>query len=354
MSKLFVTSVANAYIYNTDKTTLLAVGKTLLDTSINTTLGKTDVRAGRGNQLQYVYYHTAEMEITISDAQWNLDFLKLAVGSDITQGTVDIWKEESVKLSATGVGTLLVGTAVLISGAVIYGWATLANGSTARVVFSAGGQAFTIDGGVGAKDETVCVRYYSLDTAARSITIDANMIPDVVHIALEAQLNSSDETTNQVGYVQIDVPKASLSGAFSIKMTPDGVASTPITARALASTDTTTGACENGSYYATIKEIISAANWYDNVIAIGIEGGDISFVHATTHTVYVYAVPSTGLPFICPVTGTEMTFASGTTATATFGTNTGILTGVTTGTSVIHAYITAKPAMDAYVTATVT
>jgi hypothetical protein len=193
-----------------------------------------------------------------------------------------------------------------------------------------------------------------LDSAVRSITVLANMLPSIVHLVLEAQLNSSDSTTNQIGVVQIDVPKATLSGAFTISMTPDGVASTPLAARALSSTDNASAACDSAPYYATIKEIISAANWYDNVVAIGFDGGDFALNTANSPlTLHVWAVPSTGLPFLAPTTGTEMTFASSDTGKATVTPNTGIVTKVLTGSTIIHAYITNKATMDAYATATV-
>ena len=55
--KKFLTSVANAYGYDDATGALLFEGKTLLDSSVETTLANTDVRGGRGNQLQYVFYH---------------------------------------------------------------------------------------------------------------------------------------------------------------------------------------------------------------------------------------------------------------------------------------------------------
>lgn len=359
MTKKFLTSVANAYLSDDSDGTLLAFGKTLLDTSIETTLGNTDVRGGRGNQLQYVYYHTAEMNITISDAQWNLAFLAETLGSDIAQGEVNVFEEETVILSAPGVGTLVDGTAIFVpgsTGSVIYGWVTLADGTVVTATFSTS-KAFTIAGG--ATNEEVCVRYYALDAAARSITINSNILPDIVHLVLEAQLNSSDSTTNQIGLVQIDIPKAALNGAFSIKMTPDGVASTPISARALATTDTSSAACANIPYYATIKEIISSANWWDNVIGIAIEGGDFTQTVATSGTqLHVWAIPQQpALPFRCPVAaGTTgyMWFTSGTTGTATISVGLGVVSGVTGGSTLLHAVITNKPTIEASALLTLT
>ena len=59
------------------------------------------------------------------------------------------------------------------------------------------------------------------------MTIDANMIPRVLKLVMETQLNSSDVTTNRIGMVQIIAPRVGLSGAFTISMKADGVSTTP-------------------------------------------------------------------------------------------------------------------------------
>lgn len=337
MTKKFLTSVADAYGYDDSTGALLFVGKTLLDSSIETSLGNTDVRGGRGNQLQYVYYHTAEMNITISDAQWNLEFLAVGVGADVVTGN-NIFTEETRTLVANS--ATVVGTPLAVTGALIYGWVTHLDGHVEKVTFA--GQTFTCaDGGA---TDTVCVRYYANDAASRSVTISSNIIPSTVHLVLEAQLCSSDDVANKIGVVQIDVPKATLTGAFSISLTADGVSSTPLSARALSSPDLATAACTNVPVLAKITEILDSANWYDNVIALAIQGGDFSLTHPTTSTLSVWAVPSSGASFKPPVA--DLDFTSGTTAKATIGLHTGLVTTVSTGTTLLSVTISSKTSIE--------
>lgn len=351
-TKKFLTSVANVYAYNDATDTLLFTGKTLLDSSIETTLGNTDVRGGYGNQLEYVYYHTSAMNITISDSQWNLDFLSKAVGDDIIH-TGSIFYEENVTLVANA-GSVTYTPLQLPDGTAAYGWVTIADGSVERVAFST--KAFTAS--TAAATETVCVRYYA-DKAAipgtlNSITINANMIPSIVHLVLEAQLNSPDSTVNKIGTVQIDIPKATLTGAFSIKMTPDGVATTPLAARALSSEGSVAG-CNGVPFYATIKEIITSGAWYDDVIGLSIEGGDFTIVHPATKQLHVWAIPSTGLPFTVADTGITYALTSISGDTGISISATGLVTALDADTGVvtaIHATIGGKPAIDATVLAT--
>lgn len=339
--KKFLVSTADVYGYDTDQN-LVLVGKTLLDASIETTLANTDVRAGRGNQLQYIYYHTAEMNINISDAQWNLDFLAKQVGQDVATGS-NVWTEETITLGVAGAGTV-VGTPLAASGSTIYGWVTHEGVDAAeRVTFT--GQNFTSS--VGAQNDVVCVRYYALNSAARSLTIPSNFVPSILKLVLVAQLASSDVSTNIIGEVQIEVPRGSLTGAFTISLTPDGVASTPLAVRALASNDSFLG-CSSAPTYAKINEIIYNTNWYDNVVGLSIEGGDFTIASGTRQLI-VRAIPSSGASFIPPTA--DLTFSSSVTADATISSS-GLVTWVSSGSTLLHVTITAKTSVDASVTAT--
>lgn len=342
--KKFLVSTADVYGYDSNDN-LLFVGKTLLDSSIETTLSNTDVRAGKGNQLQYIYYHTAEMNITINEAQFSLEFLALNTGSSIETGA-NIWTEESVTVS-NGAGVVTKGTPLAIQTQTIYGWVTKEDGTVERVAFT--GANFTLADS--SYNGTVCVRYYTNDAAARKVTVYADMLPSTIRLVMVGTLASSDSTTNQIGTVQIEVPRASMTGAFTLSMTPDAVAQTPLSVRALASTETAGGCDGNRPIYATITEKINGAKWYDNVIALAIKGGDFDLKSGDSKTLQVYAIKNDGsAAFLAPVGG--LTFASSETSKATV--EGGIVSGVGAGSSTIKATITEVPEIDANVVVTVT
>ncbi len=347
MSKKFLTSVADVFGYDQDDN-LLFVSKTLVDSSIETTLGNTEVRGGRGNQLLYQYYHTAAMNISLNDTQWNLSFLGSTVGEDVVTSN-NVYTTETVTLGVGGAGTVTGTPLALPSSGIIYGWVDLLDGTTERVTFT--GQNFTASGG--SNGQVVCVRYYALNAASRSITIPANVIPKVVRLVMEAQLNSGDEAANKIGIVQIVVPKFTLSGAFTLSLTSDGVSQTPLSGMALADQDLTTAACTNVPVYAKVIEILDSANWYDDVIGLSIEGGNFTLTSTvTTKTLVVYAIKGNGdAPFIPPVA--DLSFTSGTTGTATAGLHTGLITRVAAGTSLITVIITNKSSIEAQATCTV-
>lgn len=342
--KKFLVSTADVYGYDSNDN-LLFVGKTLLDSSIETTLSNTDVRAGKGNQLQYVYYHTAEMNITINEAQFSLEFLALNTGSSIETGA-NIWTEESVTVTK-GAGVVTQGTPLAIQTQTIYGWVTKEDGTVERVAFN--GANFKLADS--SYNGTVCVRYYTNDASARKITVYADMLPSTIRLVMVGTLASSDSTTNQIGTVQIEVPRASMTGAFTLSMTPDAVAQTPLSVRALASTKTAGGCGGNRPIYATITEKVNGTKWYDNVIALAIKGGDFNLKSGDSKTLQVYAIKNDGsAAFLAPVGG--ITFASSETSKATV--EGGIVSGVAAGSSTIKATITEVPEIDANVVVTVT
>jgi hypothetical protein len=333
--KKFLTSVADVYGYdNSDN--LLFVAKTLLDSSIEVSLGSAPVRGGRGNQLLYTYYHTAEMKFNLTEAQWNLELLGATVGTDYALG--NYYVQETVNL--VGSSGSVTETPLAFTGTTIYGWATSPLGVTQRVTFT--GTGFTVTGAE--TGGSWCVRYYTANVSAgKSITIKASMIPQVVKLVMETQLNSADVTTNKIGMVQIIIPRGQLSGAFTISMKADGVSNTPLTGTALSYTPTATGtdACDVDSYYATITEIIDSTNWYDNVSALTISGGNFSVSNGGTKTLVVYAVPYTGAAF--KVGNAYLDFTAGSSAgasgSASVGLHTGIVTGVASGSG---AWVVAK------------
>ena len=335
MTKKFMVSVADARLYDVTNGNLLGIGKTLLDSNVDMKLGSTDIKGGRGSQLQAVYYHTADLHIKITDTQWNLDFLSMAVGSDIVTGA-NVFTEETVTLGTSGAGTV-VGTPIVVDGTTIYGWVTLPSGIVEKVIFT--GSNFTSS--LGTIGQVVCVRYYHTNSASRQLTISSNVLPKIVRVELEALLVSSASTTNRIGVVQINVPTATLTGAFSLAMKADGVSTTPLELRALSSNDLTSAACSNVPVLAKIVETLDSANWYDNLLGLSIQGGDFGLVHPSTKTILVYAVPTSGAAFLAPVG--DLTFTSGTVGTATIGAHTGVVTTVATGTTTLRVVITAIP-----------
>lgn len=346
--KKFLVSTANVYGYDSNGNELFR-GVSMLDTSIETSLSNTDVRGGQGNKLLYVYYHTAEMNITVNNAEFSLDFLALNVGSNITIGA-DMFIDETVEVT-NGTASVSKTIPLAFDTTTAYGYVSLPNVDAIQKVEFAG-NAFTLTGDYANYTGDVCVRYYGNEITAREVTVYADMLPANIRLVMEAKLCSSDATTNQIGTVQVIVPRASMTGAFTLSMTPDSVASTPLNVRALAYEKTqATGGCEgNKPIYAEIIERIDNQNWYDNVKALAIEGGDITMKVGNEENLKVYAMREDGTaPFLAPVSG--LTFSSE--DADTVAVNGSAITAVKAGTTSIKATITEIPEVNATIFVTV-
>ena len=360
----FLTSVADAYFYN-GSGVLLFHGKALLDDSVTTTTGKTEIRGGKGNQLLTVYYHTSAMAFKITDTQWNLNMLASTVGynSGVPSQSTSVYTEETVAVTS-GTGAAVTGTPLTVQGG-IYGWVELppinpTTGATItttnEMITFAGNKTFTL--GINTTyTGNVCVRYYAANAAATYVQIPANIVPQVGRLVLDAQLvTGSASSTSVIGKAEFLIPSCQLSGAFAINMTSAGVSTTPIDAIALADTTLNTGACTDQPIYCQVTEVLTSANWYDNVFALGISGGDFTLTNVqATQQLSVYALASGSAPFVAPISG--LVFASDTIGKATIGitgTGAGLVTYAATGTSLLHVYIAAKPTIEDSATVTCT
>lgn len=336
MANEFLVGVADARYFSSAEE-LIFSAKTMLDTSIEISTDSTDVRGGKSNPLLFIYFHTPEMSITLTEAQFNLGMIAANVGSEIITGT-NVWKEETVIIGAGGVGEVDGTPLVTPDGTTsIYGWVTEADGTTTRVAFT--GKEFTL----GSEDDTVCVYYYLNDTSAKEVTIPSNFVPSVGRLVLDAGLGSSDgdaSGSSIIGKVEIEIPRFQLSGASSIEMTSSGVANTPLSGMALAYRNTS-GGCSSAGDYAKIRKIVDNANWYDDVTALAIlDNGALDLTHPDTATLSVKAVHTDG--GVSDIVVADCTFTSGTVGTATIGANTGVITTVAAGTSLLTCTITAK------------
>lgn len=354
MNKILA-GVADARFYNSSGT-LVFQGKTLIDDSITATTNKTEVRGGKGNQLLATYYHTAGLAFKITDAQWNLSMLAAAVGTSVASNT-SVYAEETVAVTS-GAGSVL-GTPLTVQGG-LYGWVQLPDLTSAGVAITTTNEKVTFsntrDFTLGVNSTytgNVCVRYYATNAAATYIDIPANITPAIGRLVLDAQLITGNAaTTSVIGKAEFIVPSFQLSGAFAISMTAGGVSSTPIDGVAQADNTLNTGACTESPTYCKVIEILDSVYWYDNVYALAISGGDFALTSATSpRTISVLAIAPGTAPFIPPVA--DLTFSSGTTAKATIGTNTGVVSWVASGgTSLLHVYITAKSTIEDSATVT--
>lgn len=344
MKKRFLVSVGDVVAMQGNN--IVFKSKTMADTGFSVETSNTEIRGGVSNPLQAVYYHSGALNITLTETQFSLPYIALNSGGAITNGG-DIWTNETVTL--VGESGTITGTAVAIDGEVPAVWVE-SNGTNYTLPLT--GNTFSVSGTGIAQNSTICVSYLVNQSAAQTVTIPADIIPDRVRLYIIANLYGDVSGSGFIGKVQIEIPVAQLSGAQEITMTADGYSNTPLTAMALAYTDSNAIGCSQGQYYAKITEYLNDAKWYDGVTGLAIQGGDFTLngPAGTKATLRVYAVRGNN-SFLCD--NSLLTFTSGTAGTATVGANTGVVTSVANGTSLITVKITGKEDIEGSCTVTV-
>ena len=347
----YLVGVGTVRAFINDK--LLFEGKTLLDTSMEIGIDSTDIRGGQGNKLLAQYFHTSSLSLTITDAQFRLPVLALNVGIESPVPGGRVFGKQAVTLSGK-VGTL--------TGVEYSKIASVSGDSTKYVYVEYKDEPYTItlnndltfDVSTEApsipSDATICVAYLYNDVNSEYYEIPANYVPSRVHLFVTVQITGDKTGTGMVGEEVIEIPIFQLGGGQTISMTADGVSNTSLSGIAIAYEDGTV--CEAGGHYARITEKLYDTNWYDGVTDLAIMGGDFTLNGiGTTSKLKVYAVKG-GTSFLCD--NSELTFTSGTTAVATIGENTGIVTTASTGSTQLTAAITGAPTIKAECTLTVT
>lgn len=338
MEKRFLVSVADVYGFIGDNQIFSAKTNSVTSVTLNTS--NTDIRGGQGNQLQARFFHSPEMGIELQETQFKMEFIALNSGSAIVNGG-NVFTKESVTI-ANGNG-VLTGTPIAVN-------------TTPKVYFEynnqnisvpVNGQTFSV-GSLGIADgTTLCVYYMSQDANARTVVVPANIVPSRIRLVMVANLYGDTNGDGYIGKVQIEIPNAQLSGAMELSMNADGYSNTPLTATALAYSDNGGNGCTNNNYYAKFVETINDANWYDNVVALGIVGGDFELQPNQTKKLTVFAVYADGTSSI--VDNSLLSFESADENELPVGEHTGIVgpSGGNGGETVISVSITSKPEIEA-------
>jgi hypothetical protein len=335
--KLFLVGAADVRIYeDAQKSSLVAVGKSMVNTSITTSVSENEIRGGRTNALQYAFKHSQNAEVTITNTQWSPVLLSKTLGATLTMG-FDIRKEESLTVST---GTVTVtNTPVGSEGGSARGWYTY-DGVSYSGIFS--GKVLTVDGAV-PNASVICVSYYYTDSSVTTLTVPANFIPKIVYVEMEANLATSEAGAGGiVGTAIITIPALQLDGAVTLNMTSDGYSETPLSGKALAYTPVSGqgNACATSDVYFYISQYIFNSNWYDGLTNIAIVGGESELEIDDAIQLSVWGFNQYG-SFQVP-DYTDITFESSSEAVATVSA-TGVVTALTAGTTIITATVTDAP-----------
>lgn len=327
MANIFTAGPARALFFYGQQ--LIGVGKTLSDTTFDASITGEEVRGGPGNLLYGKYFHDSNLNIQITDAMFNLQYVAASLGVDVNQGGVALY--ESAKAGETvaaGGKITLTNTAVAFDGAILAWYKKPADDDWTVVTVS--DNAITIPSAV--TGDHYCVKYFYQNMNAKSITIKAQYVPKTLHLVLINDLYSGDvanvaASTSKYGRLITDIPQYQLSGEQNLAWSATSTATVSLNGSALALDDG--ASCEEDPIYGTMTQEIFGAKWQDDVKAVAVANADLELAKSATETLQVYAVFGGGVASRM-MDNSNFKFAVESGTSATVGENTGVITATTT------------------------
>lgn len=285
MAKRFLASVADVELFERVDGELrhFASAHTLTDSSIGFQISMEDVRGGKGAKLFGRFGHTTGMTIQMTDAMFDINYLRLNLGAKRSLSTVTsvlsseqfAWDGESditLSDSAVSLGHLCGLEDVLC-------WAHRVNcksGSSDDVALKvSGAEMKTISAsqllGKFLPKDVIVVSYFKNDPASVLYDVSATFIPGEVVAVITADEyagDSSNVTTGEpVGQLVVKVPRLQLDGQFDIGLNMGSAATIALNGSALAAVDGVTGK----EYYAEILETNRNEDFRAGLIQIAID-----------------------------------------------------------------------------------
>ena len=269
---------------------LVASANTLIDSGITIGLSFEDIRAGIRNKLYGRYAHTSTFDLKLTDAMFNLEYLAMNTGSDISLGG-DVMVDE--ELTSTAKKITLSKPAVAISGSKVYAYAKKSGTDNVYDKY-----AVAQDNSIEVPaDGTYCIRYMYTNDLASKMVVKANFIPKTLTLILEANLYSGGscdiETSTLAGKVTIKVPRFMLNGSQELSLTASGVANTAIEGTALASG---CAGCSGDGVYAEIIQVMANRTLENGFTGIVVEDAVREASKGDKLELNVYACPVDAAP----------------------------------------------------------
>lgn len=347
--------VATAFTQSSVNPQLIFTSKTLTDEGISLGVSTADIRGGLGNSLVGQYFYDTILNLSMTDALFNLQYLALNTGGNITIGGDSLVTESITTTTANTV--TVAGTPVEFGNAGTVGWWTYSGVEDWQPLTFEGKTAVIAN--LPAQSE-ICVKYNAYNDALREFIIPAAVIPSEVHMILTYPLFSAGtgvkaidfSSSSQVGNLIVDIPRFLFSGAVDLSLTSSGATSTPLNGAALAYFKT--AECNQIGMYATVKEEIFGKVWSDNLKTMGVVGADVALTVGESTTLKVYGIYNDNATGI--INNANLTFTSDGTGFTVDNTGTVTATASGSGTVKIVATPTAtlSDPIECYASVTVT
>lgn len=310
--KKFLASVGNAQLLGRDENGNLKHimdTKTLTESSLSFSTTMEEVRAGEGAKLYGRFSHDSGMTVTLTDAMYDLEYIKLQTGAAMLQNPTAFFEDNAFTV-ATGVLTpsktvAPLGLACGLDKKVVWikdkgcepqvDWVAVEANADNTVTLPSELAEMTAD--------KLCVKYFITKPEARGLQVSANFFPSECILLLTTKLFAGDasakETGKPIGSITVKIPRFQLDGQFDLSMAMSSASTMNLQGTALAVED---GTCEGAGVYCEIVEIENNSTFIDGLkeVAFDIDKnavGDIPVVYGLYADGHYSVLDNTELTF---------------------------------------------------------
>lgn len=340
MQNIFAAGSATALLFEGQN--LWGVAKTLTDSTIENSITAEELRAASGNLLFGKYFHTSNMNVTLTNIMFDMNYMAKSLGTAISSGGAALY-EESLVVGVGGTTVTLTETPVAFGGSIV-GWYKLP-ASEEWTIGAVTGKAMTISGATAGA--TVCVKYFYNDPNATGFIAKAQYVPAILHVVLLVDLfkgSGSIEDLNtsnpKAGRLIIDIPQFQLDGGQNLALTSTGAATTSLTGSALAVEDSSV--CSSDPFYGTFTKQMFDAVWQNEVTALAIVNGEVLLEVPETEMLVVKALRTGTMPFTVDPADLTFTVVDGDTYASV--SSDGVVSGISAGEAIIKVALKNAPA----------
>lgn len=332
----FLAGVGRALLFNGNN--LIGVAKTLTDSTFDFSITGEEIRGGSGNALWGKYFHDSNLNVTLTDAMFKLEYVAASLGVNIEMGGLSVYESAASGDAVVAGGIINLSNAPVAFDGSLIGWYKKPSDAD-WTIGTISGTTMSIPGAqVG---ETYCVKYFYQNPNARQVTIPTQYVPAELHVVILNDLFNGDisqnaSETSKVGRLITDIPRLQMDGNQNFALSATSSATVSLTGSALAVS--AGDGCEEDTYYGTMTEEIFGATWQDNVIALAVENSEIELAQDGTETLIVRVVYG-GSVASQRKDNSNFTFTSSAIPTASVGANDGVVVG---GSTSGDAYITVE------------
>ena len=297
---VFMAGVGTAEIFKVGEDgqeSLFSTAKTLTESGITIGVSAEDIRAGAGAKLYGKYFHTSTFDLKMTDAMFKLEYIAANVGSEIDLGGEVFYNESLTASGTSGTLTLSKTPVKMTCNGKVYAYAKKPNEDNYKTYVVTNNNTITVAAPGAGKSQEYCVKYLYTNDSAKTLTVNANFIPDTLRVYLTMNLFSGDDknpsTGTKVGTVTVMIPRFLLNGTQDLSMSMTGASTTSFEGSALAAEDCGANGCDGEGIYAKIIEVIDGRSWLDEIIDIHIDGGEDTVSLAAME---IYAIVPNSVP----------------------------------------------------------